>query len=313
MCCGLFFFFFFKQKTAYEMQRGLVGSEMCIRDRYMGLAFATGAGGKGALKLWPLFGAVNQTLAALALIIITVYLKGKGGIKWVVAGIPSVFMVFMTIWALILNQTKFGTQHNLLLQTVNAIILVIAVWISIEGALKFWSINGVIDEDTETEDLGFTSVKGDASQMSFVNQLKKIYYWMTGPALAGLVVSEGAKALGLIFPWAVGKGVQALCLVVCAGSCFAAPLMMRTLFAHSLKDSHGARADQFFMSVSYTHLTLPTILLVQISVVAVSLKKKKPKKKSREEGKGALEGHIRRRAQNERDASQKDRQRVKDG
>eukprot|EP00831_Metopus_contortus_P061341 TRINITY_DN53183_c0_g1_i1.p2 TRINITY_DN53183_c0_g1~~TRINITY_DN53183_c0_g1_i1.p2 ORF type:complete len:101 (-),score=20.54 TRINITY_DN53183_c0_g1_i1:328-630(-) len=26
-------FFFFKQKTAYEMQRGLVGSEMCIRDR----------------------------------------------------------------------------------------------------------------------------------------------------------------------------------------------------------------------------------------------------------------------------------------
>eukprot|EP00831_Metopus_contortus_P047556 TRINITY_DN38410_c0_g1_i1.p1 TRINITY_DN38410_c0_g1~~TRINITY_DN38410_c0_g1_i1.p1 ORF type:complete len:195 (+),score=31.57 TRINITY_DN38410_c0_g1_i1:22-606(+) len=26
--------FFFKQKTAYEMQRGLVGSEMCIRDRY---------------------------------------------------------------------------------------------------------------------------------------------------------------------------------------------------------------------------------------------------------------------------------------
>eukprot|EP00831_Metopus_contortus_P075756 TRINITY_DN69603_c0_g1_i1.p2 TRINITY_DN69603_c0_g1~~TRINITY_DN69603_c0_g1_i1.p2 ORF type:complete len:108 (-),score=28.34 TRINITY_DN69603_c0_g1_i1:73-396(-) len=33
--------FFFKQKTAYEMQRGLVGSEMCIRDsinaEYMGI------------------------------------------------------------------------------------------------------------------------------------------------------------------------------------------------------------------------------------------------------------------------------------
>jgi carbon starvation protein len=128
----------------------------------LALAFATGAGGKGALKLWPLFGAVNQTLAALALIIITVYLKGRGGIKWVVAGIPSVFMVFMTIWALVLNQTKFGTQHNLLLQTVNAIILVIAVWISIEGTLKFFSINGEI-EDLETEDLELTSVDGDAS------------------------------------------------------------------------------------------------------------------------------------------------------
>ena len=28
-----FVFFFFKQKTAYEIQYGLVGSEMCIRDR----------------------------------------------------------------------------------------------------------------------------------------------------------------------------------------------------------------------------------------------------------------------------------------
>ena len=26
--------FFFKQKTAYEMLRSLVGSEMCIRDRF---------------------------------------------------------------------------------------------------------------------------------------------------------------------------------------------------------------------------------------------------------------------------------------
>eukprot|EP00831_Metopus_contortus_P040111 TRINITY_DN31416_c0_g1_i3.p1 TRINITY_DN31416_c0_g1~~TRINITY_DN31416_c0_g1_i3.p1 ORF type:complete len:275 (-),score=40.45 TRINITY_DN31416_c0_g1_i3:40-864(-) len=33
LCVDVFFFFFFKQKTAYEMQRGLVGSEMCIRDR----------------------------------------------------------------------------------------------------------------------------------------------------------------------------------------------------------------------------------------------------------------------------------------
>eukprot|EP00658_Telonema_sp_P-2_P071530 TRINITY_DN6077_c0_g1_i1.p1 TRINITY_DN6077_c0_g1~~TRINITY_DN6077_c0_g1_i1.p1 ORF type:complete len:263 (-),score=89.02 TRINITY_DN6077_c0_g1_i1:26-814(-) len=30
---GCIFFFFFKQKTAYEMLRSLVGSEMCIRDR----------------------------------------------------------------------------------------------------------------------------------------------------------------------------------------------------------------------------------------------------------------------------------------
>ena len=33
------------------------------------LAFATGANGKGALKLWPLFGAVNQLMAALVLLL----------------------------------------------------------------------------------------------------------------------------------------------------------------------------------------------------------------------------------------------------
>src|SRR5678816_2179681 len=35
----VFFFFFFKQKTAYEMLRSLVGSEMCIRDSYKGADF----------------------------------------------------------------------------------------------------------------------------------------------------------------------------------------------------------------------------------------------------------------------------------
>ena len=32
-CYHFYIFFFFKQKTAYEMLRSLVGSEMCIRDR----------------------------------------------------------------------------------------------------------------------------------------------------------------------------------------------------------------------------------------------------------------------------------------
>jgi len=101
------------------------------------LAFATGPSGNGALKLWPLFGAVNQTLAGLALIIITVYLKDKGGVKWLISGIPALFMMVMTIWALILNQGSFGTAHNTLLQVVNAIILILAVWITVEGFLRF--------------------------------------------------------------------------------------------------------------------------------------------------------------------------------
>lgn len=106
------------------------------------LAFASGASGSGALALWPLFGATNQTLAALALLIISVYLKSKGGLGWLFAAIPMVFMAVMTIWALILNQGAFGNQNNLLLQVVNVIILIIAVWIVIEGVIKIFSSSG---------------------------------------------------------------------------------------------------------------------------------------------------------------------------
>ena len=97
------------------------------------LAFASGANGAGALKLWPLFGAVNQTLAALALIIITLYLKKRGGRGYLIAGLPAVFMAIMTIWATIMNQFTFGTQNNLLLQIINGLIIIIALWIVIEG------------------------------------------------------------------------------------------------------------------------------------------------------------------------------------
>ena len=106
------------------------------------LAFAAGPGGVGALKLWPLFGAVNQTLAALALIIITLYLQRLGGLKWLIAGLPAVFMAVMTIWAVILNQVNFLGAHNMLLTVINICILLIAVWIVVEGVLKFFTSIG---------------------------------------------------------------------------------------------------------------------------------------------------------------------------
>jgi carbon starvation protein len=102
------------------------------------LAFASGADGKGALSLWPLFGAVNQTLAALALIIVTLYLRRQGGGKWIYAGIPAAFMSVMTIWASLLNQFDYGKEQNILLQVINAAIIVIVLWVTIEGILQFF-------------------------------------------------------------------------------------------------------------------------------------------------------------------------------
>ncbi len=113
------------------------------------LAFASGADGKGALSLWPLFGAVNQTLAALALIIATLYLRNMGGWKWIITGVPAVFMSVMTLWASVMNQTQFGVGNNLLLQIINAAIAFIVAWIIVEGLIKFFNGNKVSSEQVQ--------------------------------------------------------------------------------------------------------------------------------------------------------------------
>jgi carbon starvation protein len=115
------------------------------------LAFWTGAGGKGALKLWPLFGATNQTLAALALFIISLYLKTKGGMKWMISGIPAMFMAIMTIWASTMNLLKFIGAGNALLYVINICIIVIAVWIVVESIVKFFTPGEITEEPTRVE------------------------------------------------------------------------------------------------------------------------------------------------------------------
>lgn len=103
------------------------------------LAFATGATGKGALTLWPMFGAVNQLLAALGLLVITVYLRRKSGLKYLVTAIPCVFMTFMTIWAITLNELSFIAHKSWILAAVNGVTGILAIWMIIESVLAFAS------------------------------------------------------------------------------------------------------------------------------------------------------------------------------
>ncbi len=51
--------------------------------------------------IWPVFGATNQLLAGLALMVVAVWLKKKGKHLWFVA-LPMVFMLAVTLWALAL-------------------------------------------------------------------------------------------------------------------------------------------------------------------------------------------------------------------
>jgi carbon starvation protein len=87
--------------------------------------------GTGALILWPLFGASNQLLAGLALMVITVYLYRKGK-PIIYTGIPMLFMIVMTGWAMILNIINFYETGNWLLFVINGVIIIFVIWMIIE-------------------------------------------------------------------------------------------------------------------------------------------------------------------------------------
>ncbi len=94
------------------------------------LAMARPDGG-GALVLWPLFGASNQLLAGLTLMVITVYLYKKGK-SIVYTAVPMIFMVIMTGWGMIINIINFFKTTNWLLFVVNGFIILFVVWMIIE-------------------------------------------------------------------------------------------------------------------------------------------------------------------------------------
>jgi carbon starvation protein len=113
------------------------------------LAFATGADGKGALTLWPMFGAVNQLLAGLALLLITIYLRGRGGWYYLLSGIPCVFMVLTTGYAMLINELNFISAGQYMLAVINVFTIVLAGWMIVEAALKLMQ---PVDRITTTEE-----------------------------------------------------------------------------------------------------------------------------------------------------------------
>ncbi len=116
------------------------------------LAFATGANGSGALILWPLFGAVNQTLAALALIVITNYLRrAQAKPYWILTAIPTIFMAVITDWATISNQFSFIKSGNILLAVVNGIIILLVNAILINGIIMFCKIKETDSRELESK------------------------------------------------------------------------------------------------------------------------------------------------------------------
>lgn len=104
------------------------------------LAFYDGSG-KGALKLWPLFGSINQLLAGLALLVTTIYLARKK-ITIIYTFVPMIFMIVMTGWAMILNIQKFYAETNWLLFCIGIAVFVLEIWMILESIVVLKEVYG---------------------------------------------------------------------------------------------------------------------------------------------------------------------------
>ena len=101
--------------------------------------------GTGGLILWPLFGATNQLLAGLSLIVIAFYLLRRGLPTWL-AVVPMLFMLVMPAWALVLDIRRWHAGGSLGLAAVAAGMLALEAWMVVEAALLWPKVRGVLEE-----------------------------------------------------------------------------------------------------------------------------------------------------------------------
>jgi len=84
--------------------------------------------------IWPIFGASNQLVAALALVVVTIYLWAmKKPTKYTIY--PGIFVLLTTTGALIYQVGGFIVDRNYLLAIIGLILLILAVFMVREGII----------------------------------------------------------------------------------------------------------------------------------------------------------------------------------
>ena len=88
----------------------------------------------GWQKIWPIFGATNQLIAAVALFVIATWLMAMGK-PTKFALYPAIFMVITTIGALAWQSYRFYTQPepNIFLGTAAVFLIILALFVGYEG------------------------------------------------------------------------------------------------------------------------------------------------------------------------------------
>ena len=122
--------------TATRISRYLTEELLGIKNRYIAtivvIAAALGLALTGAWsKIWPVFGASNQLVAALALFVITCWLLSHGKtIKFTL--MPAIFMFVTTVAALLLQAKKYLLSADYVLLAVIVSLLALAFYLLIE-------------------------------------------------------------------------------------------------------------------------------------------------------------------------------------
>ena len=93
-------------------------------------------GVSAGLALWALFGSTNQILAALTLLTVTVYLRQKGWNFWYTL-VPMVFMLIVTLTAMVYNLWLYYSGGQFLLTFVATSIFVLSLWLVVEAVIRF--------------------------------------------------------------------------------------------------------------------------------------------------------------------------------
>ncbi len=89
-------------------------------------------GGKGGLLFWPVFGAANQLLAGLALLVTYLYLRRERRPTLPVLA-PLLLVVFITSVAMVLNAVNNAVRGDYLLAGVSGVILILEIAIVLES------------------------------------------------------------------------------------------------------------------------------------------------------------------------------------
>lgn len=100
------------------------------------------------LKIWPIFGAANQLLAALTLIAVTAWLAQKAKKYWFTA-IPAAFMVITTVTALILLLNRYVQLKSWTLFTTDVILLILAAGVVVLTFKYFYNLRAKVVQEVE--------------------------------------------------------------------------------------------------------------------------------------------------------------------